>query len=76
MDAAVKLRAIEANIADCHAMIRKAQEQVDGFRALEPSRSMPQKKIDKRIALFLREVQSWETRLAKWEARRQSVVGP
>ena len=70
-----KIEAIDKNIADCHEMFEKCQKQVEGFKAMQPSPAMPQKKIDRRIAMFQREADKWELRLAKWEARRREIVG-
>ncbi len=74
MDPRVRLQAIEKNIADAREMIAKCQAQVDGFSAMQPTRLMSQKRIDRRIALFTREVEQWRKRLARAEAQRAAIL--
>jgi hypothetical protein len=74
MDPNVRLRAIDKNIADCLQMIEKCNAQVQGFRRKQPTFLMSQRTIDKRVALFLRESEQWEQRLAKWQLERAAIV--
>lgn len=73
MDREARVRAIDKNITDAREMIAKCQAQADGFAAMQPTWLMSQRRIDRRIALFTRELEQWRARLAKAEAQRAAI---